>query len=354
MEPFNLRSSDQVQERLLELGWVPTTFSKVTGNPTVAKDAFDNLPPDAPKEARLIGEYRMSRSRQNLAQQIIEARDSKGYVHGYIDIMGANTHRMSSNSPNLQNIPSTKEDKATKESLSGVKGRWGWECRDVFTVSDPRRFILVDADASGIQLRGLAHYGGDDEYIRLVSDPSIDIHDVHASVLGCSRAVAKTFIYAFLMGAGAKKLISILGGSDKELGEELLERFYKRFPFLKKFKKELDSQVEIGYYVALDGRLIALDREKPHKAMAVALQSFEVIIMKKALTFYHKDLNTRKIPFIQRLMVHDEFLTETLIEYKDEVGKAMANAIIKAGEYFGSKCPLDGKYKTGRTWAECH
>jgi DNA polymerase I-like protein with 3'-5' exonuclease and polymerase domains len=268
--------------------------------------------------------------------------------------MGANTHRMSSNSPNLQNIPSTKEDKATKESLSGVKGRWGWECRDVFTVSDPRRFILVDADASGIQLRGLAHYGGDDEYIRLVSDPSIDIHDVHASVLGCSRAVAKTFIYAFLMGAGAKKLISILGGSDKELGEELLERFYKRFPFLKKFKKELDSQVEIGYYVALDGRLIALDREKPHKAMAVALQSFEVIIMKKALTFYHKDLNTRKIPFIQRLMVHDEFLTETLIEYKDEVGKAMANAIIKAGEYFGSKCPLDGKYKTGRTWAECH
>lgn len=352
--PFNIDSPPQRVERLLKIGWVPTSFSKRSGKPTFTEESLSDLPEDAPKEAKLFGEYLMSRSRQRLMEQLLELMDKDGYIHGYIDILGAATHRMASNSPNLQNIPSSEEDKKNGGYLKGLPGKWGWDCRNVFRVKDRTRSILVDTDASGIQLRGLAHYGGSPEYISLVSDPNVDIHKVHADVLGCSRSVAKTFIYAFLMGAGVKKLAFVLGGNDVERGKELLEQFYERFPFLKEFKERLDKDVERGYYIGLDGRLIALDREKPHKAMAVSLQSFEAIIMKRASVLYQNDLKQNEIPFIQRLMVHDEYLAETEIKFKEMVGKAMVNGIIKAGEIYESKCPLDGKAQYGYSWSEVH
>lgn len=200
---------------------------------------------------------------------------------------------MASNSPNLQNIPSTKLDKQEKPIL-GEKGLYGYESRDLFTVADPSRRIFVDADASGIQLRALAHYANDVEYIGYVSDPSCDIHSVHASVLGCSRPVAKTFIYALLMGAGAKKLARVLGSGDLKKGQELLDVFFKRFPFLKEFKESLDLQVDLGYTTALDGRLIALDKDAPHKAMAIVLQSFEAIVIKWSMRLYQRRTETTK------------------------------------------------------------
>lgn len=345
-EPFNLNSAPQRVERLLDLGWRPTELTPA-GNPKVTEDSFKNLPEGAPQEIRLLGEYLTAYSRNGLCKQIMEAVDSRSYLHGYINTIGANTHRMSSNSPNLQNIPRPSKDR-------GAKGTWGYESREIFTIEDVLNNCLVDCDASGIQLRGLAHYGNDNEYISLVSSPDVDIHVVHADVLGCSRPVAKTFIYAFLMGAGAKKLISILGGDDEEKGRELLERFYTRFPFLRAFKKRLDKDVDLGYHTCLDGRLVELDKQKPHKAMAVALQSFEVIIMKMAMHLYQTELTTSKVWFKQRLMVHDEFLVETRKDLGQAVGQTIRNSIVKAGEILGSKCPLDGTYHLGTHWAEIH
>lgn len=345
-EPFNLNSAPQRVERLLELGWTPTELTP-KGSPKITEDSFKNLPEGAPKEVRLLGDYLMAYSRNGLCKQLLELVDGKNYVHGYVNTMGAATHRMSSNSPNLQNIP-----RATSER--GLKGMWGYEARELFCVEDPRRFCFVDCDASGIQLRGLAHYGDDNEYIALVSDPNVDIHNVHASVLDCSRSVAKTFIYAFLMGGGAKKLAWVLGGSDIEKGKELLERFYGRFPFLRAFKKRLDQEVERGYHIALDGRLIRLDPEKPHKAMAVALQSFEAIVMKCSSDIYQTQLRNSNIWFKQRLMVHDEFLIETPIDLGEVVGQTVASSITEAGFKLKSKCPLAGAYKVGSDWAQIH
>lgn len=356
--PFNVDSPPQRLERLLEIGWKPTEFTKPSilhpkGQPKFTEDSLASLPENAPKEARLIGEYLMSRSRQRVANQIIDGMDRNGYLHGWIDILGANTHRMSSNGPNLQNIASLALDKEDKP-IKGLAGLWGWESRDVFTVENLSEDCLVDADASGIQLRGLAHYGGDNEYIHIVSNPNIDPHRVHADILGCTRSVAKTFIYAFLMGAGAKKLIFILGGDDVDKGRELLKRFYNRFPFLKRFKEELDIEVERGYHIGLDGRLIAHNQDMPHTAMAIALQSYEAIIMKKGLVLYQSDLKSRDVPFVQRIMVHDEYLSQTKWKLKDVVGQAMVSGIVKAGEILESKCPLAGQYKTGSSWAEVH
>lgn len=345
--PFNLDSPQQRVDRLLEVGWKPVEFTP-TGAPKLTEDSFANLPEDAPKEAKLLGEYLMSRSRQRLAEQLIEGRDKNGYLHGYVDILGANTHRTSSNSPNLQNIPSLEEDKQGN-ILKGLEGTWGYEARDVFCVENPIENTFVDVDAKGIQLRGLAHYGGDSEYVRLVSDPKIDIHVVHADVMGITRKKSKTFAYAFLMGAGEPKLMSIVG-ENKADGRDRLDAFYNRFPFIKEFKQRLQIEVNRGYFKALDGRLIALDKDQPHKAMSVALQSYEAIIMKRAMVDYQRELIKQALWFIQRLFVHDEFLTETKKVIQELVGKTMVNAIIKAGEIYESKCPLDGNAKYGESW----
>ncbi len=345
-EPFNLNSAPQRVERLLDLGWTPTEFTP-KGAPKITEDSFKNLPDAAPQEVRMLGDYLMAYSRNGLCKQLLELVDGKNYLHGYVNTIGAATHRMSSNSPNLQNIP-----RATKDR--GLKGMWGYEARELFSVEFPRDFCFIDCDASGIQLRGLAHYGNDPEYVSIVSDPSADIHDVHAGVLNCSRSVAKTFIYAFLMGGGAKKLVWVLGGDDVAKGRELLERFYVRFPFLKAFKQRLDKEVERGYHIALDGRLIRLDKEKPHKSMAVALQSYEAIVMKKSMDLYQTKLKKDGIWFMQRLMVHDEFLVESRHSDAQTVGNTIATSIADAGVQLGSKCPLAGAFKVGLNWAEVH
>lgn len=353
-EPFNVSSPIQRVKRLLELGWEPTEFTKPSktypeGQPKFTEDSLESLPEDAPQEIRLIGKYLMTRNRQAFCQGLLDGIDDKGYIHGYIDILGAGTHRMASNSPNLQNVAGILLDKQEKPIL-GEKGFYGYECRDLFRVEHPNVNIFVDADASGIQLRGLAHYGGDSEYIALVSDPGIDIHRIHADVLGCTRAVAKTFIYALLMGAGAKKLATVLGSGNIKLGRDLLELFYERFPFLKELKKRLDKEVEMGYTTLLDGRLCALNSDMPHLAMSVILQSFEAIIIKWAMWNYQKKLRKENIWFKQRLVVHDEYLTETKRELGDVVGKVMVQSIRDAGVELGSKCPLDGQYKLGTSW----
>jgi DNA polymerase I-like protein with 3'-5' exonuclease and polymerase domains len=351
-EPFNLDSPQQRVERLLKVGWVPTEFTP-TGAPKFSEEALEHLPADAPQEVRLLGQYLMCRSRQRLAIQLIDLSDSNGFVHGYVNTLGAATHRMSSSAPNLQNIPKASTDKSGKP-IRGLDGGWGWECRDVFTVVPKSGNVLVDADASGIQLRGLAHYGGDKEYIRLVSDPKVDIHNVHAEVLQCNRSVAKTFIYALLMGAGVKKLASVLGSGDPKRGRELLDLFYVRFGFLAAFKDRLDYEVKKGYHIGLDGRLLRLDPLAPHKAMASALQSFETIVVKYAMTRYQRALRKDKIWYTHRLTVHDEFLAETHKKDGQVVGQAMVQAIENAGVELGSLCPLTGGYKIGTSWAQVH
>lgn len=357
-ESFNPSSPSQRVTRLLELGWEPTEFTKPSkthpkGQPKFTEDSLESLPEDAPQEIKLIGTYLMTRSRQALANELLNLQDQNGYIHGYVDILGAGTHRMSSNSPNLQNIPKPKTLK-DGTILYGEEGVYGYECRALFCVEKPLINTFVDVDASGIQLRALAHYGGDNDYIANVANPNVDIHNVHASVLECSRSVAKTFIYALLMGAGARKLASVLGSGDPKRGLELLEVFYKRFPFLKEFKKRLDKESERGYHIALDGRLIRLNPEMPHLAMSVALQSFEAIVMKTAMVLYQETLKKAGIWFKQRIMVHDEYLVETKKTTAQEVGNSIVDSIVQAGILLDSKCPLAGQYAVGNTWAVVH
>ena len=165
------------------------------------------------------------------------------------------------------------------------------------------------------------------------------------------RDSAKTFIYAFLYGAGAAKIGSIAGGGYKE-GQVMIDKFMAATPALKNLKAKVDKLAERGYLPGLDGRRLWV--RSAHKALNTLLQGAGAIVMKKALVIFYNDLRKAGIEPAFVLNIHDEWQLEVPEQYAEEVGKMGAEAIRKAGEHFKMRCPLAGEYKSGMNWCETH
>jgi DNA polymerase I-like protein with 3'-5' exonuclease and polymerase domains len=232
--------------------------------------------------------------------------------------------------------------------VPAVNADYGEICRQVWTV-DPGN-VLVGCDASGLELRMLAHYMKDDEYTKEVING--DVHTKNQLAAGLeSRAQAKTFIYAFLYGAGPAKIGSIAQGSAEE-GKKLITRFLKNTPALKTLKDKVSRYAEKGYLPALDGRRLWVRSE--HAALNTLLQGAGAISMKQGLIHLHEALKKHKIPAHFVANVHDEWQIECPMKYADDVGKLAVAAIEKAGVTLGLRCPLTGEYKVGNNWKETH
>jgi DNA polymerase I-like protein with 3'-5' exonuclease and polymerase domains len=410
-QEFNPSSPQQVGERLMQLGWNPRKYT-ATGQPSTSKDvigeAIDALSRKTP-EVEVMRKYNIVTDRNQKAKKWLTLAEDDGRVHGNVNHIGPWTHRCSHYEDNMANIARVQLDKNGKP-ISGLDGDYGWDCRDCWIPSEG--WALVGADASGIQLRALAHYMNDQDYIKEVCHG--DIHVANQKAAGIhDRPTAKTFIYAWLLGAGDEKIGQIVGATEEEYDNLFKkaqeEQRYNRFVAHKKTargksvmtdkdnllwfvsgklrsegrmadkgtvatilkgyftkKQFLDSlpslrrlkEVDIknaanqGYMVGLDGRKIWVPSE--HLAMGAYLQGFEAVIMKKAMVLYHQVLTQRGIPFNQVNFVHDEFQIETPTEHADTVGQAVVDAIIQAGEELGSNCPLDGEYQIGNSWAATH
>jgi DNA polymerase I-like protein with 3'-5' exonuclease and polymerase domains len=332
VEPFNPGSRKQIAERLIEKGWKPEKFTE-KGSVIVDETTLEGL--DFP-EAKAIAEYLMLQKRIAQIDSWIEAVADDGRVHGKVITNGAVTGRMTHHSPNMAQVPNS----------SAV---YGPECRNLWTVEKGCK--LVGIDASGLELRMLAHYMNDSEYTNEVVEG--DVHTANQNAAGLqTRNQAKTFIYAFLYGAGAAKIGSIVGGSAKE-GQKLITRFLQNTPKLQKLREKVARiYATQAALPAIDGRKLLVRSE--HSAVNTLLQGAGAIAMKQALVFLHKDLTKRKIPFKFVANVHDEWQIEVPEQYAEEVGQSGVRAITNAGLEFKMNCPLTGEYKIGDTWKETH
>jgi len=330
--PFNPGSRKQIAERLIEKGWKPTKHTE-KGSVIVDETTLEGL--DFP-EAKAIAEYLMLQKRIAQIESWLEAVKDDGRVHGRIITNGAVTGRMTHMSPNMAQVPN-----------SGAI--YGPECRALWTVEKGHK--LVGIDASGLELRMLAHYMNDDAYTNEVV--SGDIHTANQTAAGLqTRNQAKTFIYAFLYGAGSAKIGSVVGGSAKE-GQKLIDNFLRNTPKLQRLRKAVaDAYAKRGRLQGLDGRKLLVRSE--HSALNTLLQGAGAIVMKKALVILFKDLTKRKIPFKLVANVHDEWQIEVPTQYAEEVGKSGVRAIETAGLEFKMNCPLTGEYKVGNNWKETH
>jgi DNA polymerase I-like protein with 3'-5' exonuclease and polymerase domains len=334
---FNPGSRKQIGEKLQELGWKPKKFTE-TGQPIVDEVVLMDV--DLP-EAKTIAQYLLLQKRIAQVESWLEAMGSDGRVHGRVITNGAVTGRMTHSKPNMAQIPN-------------AGSLYGPECRQCWTVEDGN--VLVGCDASGLELRMLAHYMKDENYVRTVTEGSskdgTDVHTVNQRAAGlATRDNAKTFIYAFLYGAGDAKIGSIVGGSARD-GAVLKDKFLKQTPALARLLSTVSRYAAKGWVPGLDGRKIWVRSE--HAALNSLLQGAGAIVMKKALVLFNDKIKANKWPVKMVANVHDEFQFEVPEKLAEVTGQAAKQSIIEAGVFFKLRCPLDGEYKYGRNWRETH
>jgi len=337
VSPFNAGSRQQIAERLEKLG---VKFTKKTEKGAVIVDETV-LASIALPEARLLSEYLMLQKRvAQIGSWLEEVRDT-GRVHGSVITNGAVTGRMTHSSPNMAQVPN--------------KGSpYGEDCRELWIVDEGN--VLVGADASGLELRMLAHYMKDDAYIKTVCEGSskdgTDVHTQNQKAAGlATRDEAKTFIYAFLYGAGAAKIGKIVGG-NASAGQRLIESFLSNTPALKTLRNNVSKYASKGFVPGLDGRKIWVRSE--HSAVNSLLQGAGAIVMKQALVLLDQELRKKKVWYGFCVNVHDEWQIETKEKDGELVGKLAVQSIQKAGELLGLRCPVSGEFNTGKTWRDTH
>jgi DNA polymerase-1 len=329
---FNIGSRQQIAERLKSKG---AKFKDKTekNNIIVNEKVLEGI--DLP-EAKLVLEYLLCQKRASQIDQWLNAIGDDGRVHGKMRTLGTVTGRMSHNSPNIAQIPA-------------VNKPYGKECRECWTVDEGNK--LVGIDASGLELRMLAHYMDDAAYTREILEG--DIHTANQKAAGiATRDKAKTFIYAFLYGAGVVKIGSIVGGSARD-GTNLKKKFLENTPALAELMQKVEHEAETnGCVVALDGRKLHI--RSSHAALNTLLQGAGAIVMKRALVIFKDTLKENSIPHKIVANVHDEWQVEAPERFAKAVGLLGVGAIQLAGDYYRLNCPLDGEYKVGDNWAGTH
>ena len=331
-EPFNLGSRKQIGERLIEAGWKPKNYTP-TGQPIVDEGTLNKV--KGIPEAEMIAKYLMLQKRLAQVSSWIKATEDDERVRGYVNPNGAVTGRMTHSHPNMAQIPSTNSP-------------YGKECRACWSVEKGNK--LVGIDASGLELRMLAHYMNDKEYTNEILNG--DIHTTNQRLAGLeSRNQAKTFIYALLYGAGDAKLGTV-AKRNRQGGKELRRRFLDSLPSFKSLVQRVQRESKAGFVKGLDGRKLHIRSE--HAALNTLLQGAGAIVMKEALVILDKMLKRLQLDAKFVANVHDEWQIECSEADADQVGKLGVTAIIEAGKNLNLTCPLDGDYHVGDGWHETH
>ena len=335
--PFNIGSRQQIADRLMKRGWKPKQYTdkkNIIINETVLKTIKE---PELKLTAERFSKYFLLQKRAVMVESWIEACDDTNRVHGRVMTLRTVTGRMAHNSPNMAQVPA-------------VYSPYGKDCRGLWTISDPMKYKLVGTDASGLELRCLAHYLNDTNYTDEILNG--DIHTKNMELAGIKdRDQAKTFIYAFLYGAGAEKIGKIVG-AGKEQGNVLINRFLSNLPSLKRLRSQVENAGYRGKIKAIDGRYLKV--RSPHSALNTLLQGAGAIICKHWLLHITKRIYNKKLDVKLVASVHDEYQFEVANKDVEDFCSITKIAMKETEKTLKLRCPLDNDYKVGVTWAETH
>jgi DNA polymerase I-like protein with 3'-5' exonuclease and polymerase domains len=338
---FNPNSRDHISDRLMDKGWKPKEFTP-DGKPKVDESILSTL--DFP-EAKLLSEHFLIQKRIG---QLAEGNNAwlklqkDGIIYGSVITNGANTGRCTHQKPNVAQTPSV-----------GVP--YGKECRSLFIV--PNSFRLIGCDASGLELRCLAHYlGAFDEgsFAKQLLDG--DIHTYNQKQIGLpTRDLAKRVIYGVIYGIGDARLGAVIGKSSQE-GKRIKAKLFEALPALRQLRDNvIIATRNKKYLLGLDKRKLIPRSE--HSSLNLLIQSCGALIIKMATIILHKKLkekNYDKDTCAMVAHVHDELQLQCKSAVADEVGAIAVQSIKDAGTHFNLRCALDAQYKIGNNWADTH
>ena len=354
---FNPSSRIHIERCLRDkYGWEPAQLTE-SGRAKIDDAILNALPYP---EAKALAEFFMLEKRLG---QISDGKNAwyrlekRGRIHGSVNSNGAVTGRMTHARPNMAQVPA-------------VGKPYGYECRSCF-IAPPGK-VLVGCDASGLELRMLAHYMAKYDGGKYAEAVLGDVHWENTKGLGLvdagavrnhddpehtqRRNVAKTFIYAFLYGAGDVKIEKVVSKFLDGPGGEIKAQFLQAFPALDRLLKNLKGLAKRdGFLPGLDGRKLHVRSQ--HAALNTLLQGGGALVMKRALVILDDWAQAHWVPgkdyeFVAN--VHDEFQIEATPECAEWLLEWAPKSITAAGESFDLRCRLDGEAKAGRTWADTH
>ena len=342
-EPIELGSTDLVKDWMLNNGWKPDEYQKkkigfewVTMGPKLTETSLNAWKPYGP----LVSEYYTLRSRKSVIEGWLE-KQVNGRLHGNMWTCGTPTFRCRHEV--IVNLPA-------------VDAEWGKEIRELLVADDG--YVVVGADSSGNQLRGLCHYVRNNDFTNEVIYG--DQHQRNADILQCSRPIAKSYLYAYLFGAGDGKLGQVLTGKNNPtVGKRSKEAFAKGIKGLGELREKISkiwkstnhTQGE-GWIPGLDGRPVFVPSD--HQTLNYLLQSAEGITCKAAVSYAMQKIKEEGIDAQPRLFYHDEQAWICKPEDADKVGKILKDSFKIGPTWFDVDCMDGGDPCIGGSYADVH
>jgi DNA polymerase-1 len=351
VDGFNLNSPQQLGKVLFEVLALKHGKKSKSGAYSTGADILENLIGEHPSIPSILDYRRLSKLNSTYIEGLLRLTDADGRIHTTFDQTATATGRISSNEPNLQNIP--------------VRTDIGREIRRAFIPRDG--WLLLDADYSQIELRILAHFSGDPamlEAFRLGQDihtrTAAEVFGVKmADVTPAMRSSAKAVNFGLVYGISEFGLSRNIGMSRYDAAQ-FIETYFERYPGVKRYMNEAVAKGKSeGYAVTLMGRrryLPELDSDKANVrdfgrrvAMNMPIQGTAADIIKLAMVQTARSLAGAGLQARLILQVHDELLLECPPEECDEASMLLQNAMEGV---VSLDVPLTAKVSRGASWFE--
>ncbi len=353
-QPFNLGSPKQLGEILFGTLKLPVLKKTMSGAPSTDEDVLAKLAEDYPLPKILL-EYRgCSKLKSTYTDKLPKMVNPRtGRVHTSFSQATAVTGRLSSNEPNLQNIP--------------IRTAEGRRIREAFVA--PPGHLIVSADYSQIELRIMAHLSQDGNLLRAFHE-GMDVHRATASeVFGVppaevsseQRRYAKTINFGLIYGMSAFGLAAQLG-IEREAAKNWIERYFARYPGVKRYMDGTRTQAKAQGWVetVLGRRLWLPEINSPNgprrggaerQAINAPLQGTAADIVKLAMIAVQDRLDAGKFASRLVLQVHDELVLEVpegeLETIRIELPRLMAGVV-------ALDVPLLAEVGAGPNWERAH
>ena len=353
-QPFNLSSPKQIGEIFFGKLGLPVVKKTATGAPSTDEEVLEKLAEDFPLPAKILEHRGLAKLKGTYTDKLAQlANPRTGRVHTHYAQAVAVTGRLSSNDPNLQNIPiRTAEGRRVREAFVAAPGN-----------------VIASADYSQIELRIMAHLS-DDEALLSAFRNGLDVHRATAAeVFGVSvdqvsseqRRYAKTINFGLIYGMSAFGLAKSLG-IDNGAARNFVERYFQRYPGVKQYMDQTRlSAKSKGYVETVLGRRLYLPEinspNGPRRAGAeraainAPMQGTAADLIKLSMNAVQDRLDADK-PAIKMIMqVHDELvfeLPEAEVDWlKTEIPALMAGVA-------QLKVPLLAEVGVGINWDKAH
>ena len=354
---FNMDSPKQLGEVLFDQMRIPYKGKKTkTGQYATGEDKLQSYKKDYPIVDDILEYRQIAKLRSTYVDALPKLIDPKtGKVHTTFSQAVAATGRLSSLSPNLQNIP--------------IRTERGRKIRKAFIPSDSQH-ILMAADYSQIELRLIAELSGDAAMLAAFNQ-GLDIHTATAAkvfnvpldkVSREMRSNAKTVNFGIIYGVSAFGLSQQTDLTRKE-SKEVIESYFETYPGIKKYMDENIDQARKNGFVStilgrrrilrdINSRNAILRGHAERNAINTPVQGSAADMIKLAMIAIDKEMTKRKMLSLMTLQVHDELVFDVvkteLEELRDLVITQMQNALP------GLKVPIIAEVGLGENWLEAH